>query len=64
MLKDAPAANIKISLGTEDISGRKRTGLRNAMEFFLLSTDENNGIAGHTQLEVSDTTNVFSATGH
>jgi len=50
--------------GTEDIASGKRAGLGDGAEFFLLHIGENDGIAGHTGLDVCDNTNVFSATVH
>jgi hypothetical protein len=50
--------------GAENISGGQRTGLRNTAEFDLLDFAKHHGIDGHICLDVSRTSNVYSATGH
>ena len=50
--------------GAEDISGGQRAGLGTTAEFQLLVFAEHHGIDGHTCLDVSRTSNVYSATGH
>ena len=54
--QDEPAA--------EDISGGQRAGLGNTAEFQLLVFAEHHGIDGHTCLDVSRISNVYSATVH
>jgi hypothetical protein len=49
--------------GAEDISGGERAGLGNTAEFRLLVFAEQHTIDGHTCLDVSRTSNVYSATG-
>ena len=50
--------------GAEDISSGQRAGLGDTAEFELLAVGENYGIAGHILLDVSRSSNVYSATVH
>ena len=48
--------------GAEDISSGQRQGLSDAAQFQLLIFTEHDATAGHTQLDVIRTSNVYSAT--
>jgi len=50
--------------GAEDISGGQRAGLGNMAEFDSLGFVKYHGIDGHTRLDVSGFSNVYSATVH
>jgi hypothetical protein len=50
--------------GTEHIPGGQRTGLNNTAEFHLLTAGENDRLAGHTCLDATNFSNVYSATVH
>jgi hypothetical protein len=64
VLNDAPPGQHQDEPGAEDISGGQRAGLGNTAEFQLLVFAEHHTIDGHTCLDVSRTSNVYSATGH
>ena len=64
VLYEAPLSQHQDQPGAKHISGRQRTRLGDPAEFKLLTVGENKGIAGHVSLNVSQNSNVYSATVH